>query len=118
MVVYLEEYLKSGDYFMGMDNGKEVKKKLGLDKIDKTDEKVEFIISFKIRGISDLFFIGLFEKSVKKFDVKKFKEKYIFKCEDSDMQDLIDLEVRIGIKESKVKLGWKKMLFGIWDRKI
>ena len=111
MTVNLENYLEEkSTYLSGLENGQNLRKLLKLDKVDKTDEKVEFFVSSKMTGISNLFFRGLFWKSVKKLKIKKFQEKYIFRYEDEDTKELVKIDVDYGTYSAMRKpTFWEKL---------
>ena len=87
----------SSSYLGGRGKGAEIRKKLNLDKIDKSDEKVEFFVTSKIVGISRILIEELFLKSVKRLKEKKFREKYTFKYENKDVESLVKRDVERGI---------------------
>lgn len=66
-------------------NGENDRKKFNLDEIDKTDEKVEVIISKNVLMMSMTYFAGLFGKSMKKLK-HEFKNKYEFSFDDDILE--------------------------------
>ena len=101
MKIKLEKYLLSDStYLTGRREGKDVRKKLKLDKEDKKKDEVIFQISKKITGINVSFFLGLLEKSVKELSEARFKEKYKFEYEDEETEELVAGDVAYGINEA------------------
>ncbi len=79
----LHNYRNSGSkIFSGRDNGIEARKKLNLDKLDKSPGQITISIPKDTWSINSSFFGGLFESSVITLREKGFKEKYIFKFDD------------------------------------
>lgn len=76
----------------GVDFGEETRKLLDLDSIDNTDETVTFLIPDHVYSVNSSFFSGLFQISLKKFGEAKFREKYLFECD-----DIIRLNIEMGI---------------------
>ncbi len=65
----------------GRTKGEKVRSKYNLDVADTNDEKVNVIIPPRIWSINTSFFLGCFGKSVRFLGEKKFREKYIFDCD-------------------------------------
>ena len=73
----LEQFLPEKLRFIGgEDLGYELRGKLELDKVDKGDESVEFVIGKKYFGVNHSFFYGLLYDSATILDREVFEEKY------------------------------------------
>lgn len=110
----LDQYLHSNStYLTGREEGKDVRKRLDLDKLDDLKEKeVTFFISDKITGINISFFLGLFSKSIKKLKEKEFRKKYKFEYSDEETQDLVEEDIEYGINEALDDRTLNEILFG------
>ena len=75
--------------FTGRPQGKQVRKKLKLDKIDLTDKTITFIIPKGTTSFNPSFYLGLLFESIQKFGIEKFDKKYFFTFEDSDNDRVI-----------------------------
>ena len=101
ITVNLEKYLdKDTSYLYGKEKGEKIRKELRLDEIDGKDEKIEFFVSKEMSGINLACFVALFKKSIKKLSESKFREKYLFKYENEDIEKLVEFDVEAGIEES------------------
>lgn len=71
-------------------NGERERNKLNLEEKDFDEFNYNIIISKNTKTISISYFLGLFEKSIKKIGFKKFKEKYKFKTDNHDLKKDIE----------------------------
>lgn len=110
--IKLEEFFDStSTYLSGREQARNLRKILKLEELDKSDKKVTFFISSKITGISPSFFLALFGDSVKKLK-EKFLEKYVFEYEEEETKELIEEDVKYGIKEALDSQSIDEILFG------
>jgi hypothetical protein len=69
----------SSTVFTGRPQGKEVREKIGLDKIDKDNNKAAiFVVPEDTTSINPSFYLGLLYDSFKKLGIEGFKKKYSF----------------------------------------
>ena len=66
----------------GRDTGEVARKRFKLDELDIKDEKVVVNIPKRVWSINSSFFLGCFGKSVRTLGEEKFREKYIFDCDE------------------------------------
>ena len=77
----LQQYrVQNSKILFGRDFGAQVRNKLKLDEIDKTEEQVTIIIPNDIWSLNSSYFIGMFEKSILLLGEEKFRKKYLFQC--------------------------------------
>ena len=78
--IKMNEFLSEMDSMIvisGRNLGYDIRKKIGLDKIDEDGNNYDFIFPENIISISTSFFLGLFGNSVRKFKNKQdFQTKY------------------------------------------
>lgn len=66
--------------FSGRSEGKIVRKKLKLDEIDQTKEKLIIVFPEDTISLNSSFFLGVFGSSIRSLGKDKFKEVYEFEC--------------------------------------
>lgn len=99
--IKLEKYLLSNSvYLTGRPEGEDVRRILKLDEEDKKKDEVIFQISKEITGINVSFFLGLFSKSVKDLSEAEFREKYKFKYENKETEELVKEDIMYGMNEA------------------
>ena len=81
----LNSKILSGRHF-----GMQVRKKMKLDEIDKTEEQVTIIIPDDIWSLNSSYFIGVFEKSVNYLGEENFRNKYVFQCSNNYILENIE----------------------------
>lgn len=87
--INLMKYSDNGlKVFSGREYGKRIRKKLNLDKIDVSDEKLKIQIDNEVYSINPSFFLGAWGESVRRLGEARFKEKYIFECNDIIMENI------------------------------
>ena len=64
--------------FTGRPQGKQVRKELNLDKEDKEDRKVIFVIPEDTTSFNPSFYLGLLYDSIKELNKEHFQTKYTF----------------------------------------
>ena len=80
ITINLQQYKNSNSKILsGRDFGIQVRQKIKLDEIDKTEEQVTIIIPSDIWAFNSSCFIGIFEKSVYYLG-ENFRKKYLFQC--------------------------------------
>lgn len=82
--------------------GMQVRKKMKLDEIDKTEEQVIIIIPGDIWALNSSYFIGIFEKSVHYLGEENFRKKYLFQCSNNYILENIEQ----GIKDILYNLNY------------
>ncbi len=93
--------VKGNKVFSGREFGEKVRRDLNLERLDNTNEKIEIIIPEDTFSLNASFFLGAFGPSVRNLGANKFKEKYIFKCEDI-IKESIDDGIERALKSSNV----------------
>lgn len=63
-----------------------------LDEEDNNNEIVTIKIPDEVYSVNSSFFSGVFQKSIKKMGEEKFREKYVFECD-----EVIKLNIENGI---------------------
>src|SRR5438445_13479250 len=64
--------------YTGRPQGEEARRKMGLDKLDRENDCVSFLIPIDTTTITPSFFLGLLYDSIKKLTFEKYKSKYLF----------------------------------------
>ena len=90
----------------GRIEGAEYRKELHLDKIDKeiesTEVKIEINIPQYFLSITSSFFLGCFGKSIRNLGESKFRERYIFTCDDA-LRTGIEDGISRALNDSKIE---------------
>jgi len=88
--------------FTGRPQGQQVREKLNLESIDKSNEAVEIIIPEDTTSFNPSFFLGLLFGSIKNLGPQKFKDKYHLKIstQDSELYHVIDKNVQDGLRNA------------------
>ena len=76
----------------GGDLGAEAREFFGLDLIDSQENIVTFVVPDEVFSVNSSFFSGAFQKSIKALGVEKFRERYLFECD-----DIIRMNIENGI---------------------
>lgn len=93
MKINLEKYKSSSSsIFTGRPQGIDTRKLLKLDDIDKTDEKVVFIIPSDTSSFNPSFYLGLLYQSYKNLGIEAFDKKYTFDLSNIDNETKIVIE--------------------------
>ena len=88
-LINLREYKRlEATVYTGRPQGEEVRNKLDLDQVDKSDEKIVFVIPEETTSFNPSFYLGLLFKSFKKLGVEKFSVKYSFEV-DSENPEVV-----------------------------
>lgn len=66
----------------GVDLGEIARNSFGLDEEDEKAEVITIEIPEQVYSVNSSFFSGVFQKSLKKLGEEKFREKYIFECDE------------------------------------
>jgi hypothetical protein len=74
--------------FSGRDRGKVVRDQINFDELIKSTKKVEIRIPSDVYTVNTSFFLGLFGNIVRKLGELVFREKFIFVCEPSILDDI------------------------------
>lgn len=75
--------------FTDRDNGIDARKKLNLDNLEDSEDKIIVLLPSDVWTINPSFFGGLFEQSIKKYHVN-FWDKYVFLYNDkSEISDSV-----------------------------
>lgn len=84
--INLKEFRGGGSrLFTGRPQGRQARKKLGLDKEDIDNSKnVTFIIPLETTSFNPSFYLGLLFESYKNIGVDGFNHKYSFEIEETD----------------------------------
>lgn len=72
----------------GVDVGVAAREAFNLNLLDSQDNIVTFFVPEDVFSVNSSFFSGLFQISLKKMGEKKFREKYIFECDDIIMMNI------------------------------
>ncbi|HZK56574.1 MAG TPA: hypothetical protein VFC84_20650 [Desulfosporosinus sp.] len=105
MVINLEKFKETNvKVLSGRDNGQALRKKLNLDEKDKTGEIVSVVIPDDLYSINSSYFLGLFGASIRALGESRFRERYIFKC-DEIIQKNVEDGISRALKESNVLRG-------------
>lgn len=79
ITINLQQYrVPNSKILRGKNFGTQIRNKLKLDEIDKTEEQVIIIIPSDIWSLNSSYFIGMFEKSILLLGEEKFRKKYLF----------------------------------------
>lgn len=79
ITINLQQYkIPNSKILSGRDFGTQVRQKLKLDEIDKTEEQVIIVIPDDIWSLNSSYFIGVFEKSIHYLGEENFRKKYLF----------------------------------------
>lgn len=79
MTIDLSKYKSSkSNLFTGRPQGQDVREKLGLDELEKSESEIVFEIPDDVNGFNPSFYLGLLFKSYKNLGIKGFEEKYKF----------------------------------------
>lgn len=76
----------------GKELGEVARKFFKLDQLDLESENVTFVVPEAVFSINSSFFSAMFQQSIKKLGVQKFREKYMFECD-----DIIKMNIENGI---------------------
>ena len=76
----------------GVNLGAEARKSFDLDTLDTIAETVTITIPDDVISVNSSFFSGLFQSSIKKLGEVKFREHYVFECD-----EIIKMNVENGI---------------------
>lgn len=102
MEVNLGDLLPKGSkVFSGRKEGDEARKKLALDFYDSNEEKMTIIIPAYTLSVNPAFFLSLFGISIRLLGEEKFKQKYIFECDDVIRKN-IEEHIKSALKKSDV----------------
>jgi hypothetical protein len=89
IIIELSKYKNAkSSIFTGRPQGEEVRKILNLDDLDKSDDKIEFIIPDDTLSFNPSFYLGLLFPSYKKLRPEGFDLKYSF-IVNSDNIDIV-----------------------------
>ena len=80
--INLGDYDKGLKVLSGVELGGAARKAYKLDERDKQGEKVGIIVPDYIYSVNSSYFSALFQKSLKTLGEKKFREQYIFECDE------------------------------------
>ena len=78
MIVDLKNYIDRKVVLTGYSYGVLVRRRTGIDKIEKNNENIKIIIPKNIYSITPSFFEGLFINIIKKIGKEEFKNRFIF----------------------------------------
>ena len=99
--INIQEFRKDGSkIFSGRDIGIEAREKLDLNEKDLDEEKYTIIIPQDTYSITGSFFGGLFSDSIIKLKEEKFRQKYIFKCSQGDLSEVLQNDIEEGIYDA------------------
>lgn len=99
--INLQDYRKNGSkIFSGRDLGIQARQQLGLNQKDCDNEQYLVIIPHDTYSISGSFFGGLFSDSVIHLNEEKFKAKYIFKCSQGELSEVLQSDIEEGIYDA------------------
>lgn len=76
----------------GVELGETARNYFKLDEEDNNNETVTIEIPDDVYSVNSSFFSGAFQKSIRKLGEEKFREKYIFECD-----EVIKLNIENGI---------------------
>ena len=74
----------------GADLGKEVRETLNIDLLDMQANQVLFYVPDYVYSLNSSFFSGLFQKSIRQLGEKKFREQYLFECNEIIKENIED----------------------------
>lgn len=66
----------------GKDLGEKARTYFNLDLLDSQSNIVTFIVPDDVFSINSSFFSAMFQKSIKTLGIAKFREQYIFECDE------------------------------------
>ena len=82
-IIILGDHLPSNKRILsGRDVGEKARDRYKLSEFDDLDGVVTIVIPKKIWTLSASFFLGCFGNSVRKLGEEKFRQKYIFDCDE------------------------------------
>lgn len=117
--INLSDY-KSGSstIFTGRPQGKSVRDKIELDKLDKTADTIIFVLPEDTTSFNPSFYLGLLFKSYDKLGVEGFEKKYSFEISSSEKETISVLQNNLddGKRNAINSLNSKssiKSIFGI-----
>ena len=76
----------------GVELGEKARKEFNVDLLDSQQNKVVFFVPDDVYSVNSSFFSGLFQKSIKTLNEKRFREQYTFECD-----EIIRLNIENGI---------------------
>lgn len=87
--------------FSGRERGRVVREQIGFEEILNSSSKVEILIPDDIYTVNTSFFLGLFGNIVRRLGELEFRNKFIFKCTASILDD-IEEGIDRALKEKSV----------------
>lgn len=94
ITINLQQYRNPNSRILcGKTFGIQVRKKMKLDDIDKTEEQVTITIPDDIWSLNPSYFIGVFEKSIHYLGEENFRKKYLFQCSNDFIKENIEQEI-------------------------
>jgi hypothetical protein len=84
----------------GRPNGAAYREKLNLDNEDKSTDIVSVIIPDLFFSVNSSFFLGCFGKSVRFLGENKFRQKYIFECDEVIREKCIEDGISRALNDS------------------
>lgn len=114
MMINLGQYKSpSTSVFTGRPQGEQVRIKLKLDQLDKSNEIVTFLIPADTTSINPSFFLGLLFKSYKTLK-NEFAKKYIFQFDTNnpETKKVLQKNIEDGLRnaENSVNINYKNLL--------
>lgn len=102
-LIYLEQYVAANSIILsGRDKGINLRDKLKLDELEEQFDFIEISVPPRIVSLNSSYFLGLFTKSIKKYDGRDgFLNKYKFKC-DKYIEKDIEKGIHEALKESNI----------------
>ena len=102
--IMLGDHLPSNKKILsGRDVGEVARQRYHLDELDELDEVVKVVIPDKIWTLGASYFLGCFGNSVRKLGEDKFREKYIFECNELFLPSIEDGIYRALHTSSEIK---------------
>lgn len=99
--INIQEFRKNGSkIFSGRDIGIEARTKLDLNEKDLDEEEYTIIIPQDTYSITGSFFGGLFSDSIIRLKEEKFRKKYIFKCSQGELSEVLQNDIEEGIYDA------------------
>lgn len=102
--------------FTGRPQGEQSRIDLELDKYDKSNEYVEFVIPKGTSSFNPSFYLGLLYDSLKKLGLENFEQKYTFRIEDDNpeivkvLKNNLEDGKRYALNEIEGKTGLDRFL--------